>query len=300
MSARGVRRPRWWMWIAGPVVAVAAVAAYYALTERGPGRSRGGELEPIADAAGVVHVHGLGVNPRDDDLYAATHGGVFRISDDGRATRIANRHQDTMGFTVVGPDHCLASGHPDMREDLPPLLGLLESRDAARTWTPKSLLGEADFHALRHAHGTVYGYDSTGGALMASPDGRRWKTLSKTVLRDFVVSPADRDVMLATTPRGLQRSTDGGRTWTNAPTPAEPVLLEWESSERLWVLDLDGRIHLSADGGQTWEARADAVDRPEALLDAGGELYAAGAGAIVVSVDDGRRWDVFYGDEAGH
>jgi hypothetical protein len=34
-----------------------------------------------------------------------------------------------MGFAVVGPDHMIGSGHPDVRTDLPPLLGLIQSRD---------------------------------------------------------------------------------------------------------------------------------------------------------------------------
>jgi hypothetical protein len=32
-----------------------------------------------------------------------------------------------MGFTIVGPNRFLGSGHPDLRDDLPPLLGLIES-----------------------------------------------------------------------------------------------------------------------------------------------------------------------------
>jgi hypothetical protein len=81
-----------------------------------------------------------------------------------------------MGFTVVGPDHFLGSGHPDVRDkqlyDLQrrPLLGLVESRDADRNWQPLSLLGEADFHALRVAHGLVYGYDATRQRFMVSAD----------------------------------------------------------------------------------------------------------------------------------
>lgn len=84
----------------------------------------------VADDPGVVHVHGLGVNPADGALYAATHTGLFRLDDDGRVERIADRHQDTMGFTIAGPDRFLASGHPDMRDEnlrvdgKPPLLGL--------------------------------------------------------------------------------------------------------------------------------------------------------------------------------
>lgn len=77
--------------------------------------------------------------PADGALYAATHTGLFRLDGDGNVERIADRYQDTMGFTVAGPDEFLASGHPDLRdkelqvEGKPPLLGLIESPDAGRT-----------------------------------------------------------------------------------------------------------------------------------------------------------------------
>jgi hypothetical protein len=77
------------------------------------------EDEPAADAAlpevtleedpGLAHVHGLGVNPADDLLYVATHFGLWRVDDDG-AERVGNHYLDLMGFTVVGPDHFVASG----------------------------------------------------------------------------------------------------------------------------------------------------------------------------------------------
>lgn len=79
------------------------------------------------------HVHGLGVNPADQTLYAATHTGVFAI-ENGSAHLIANRRQDTMGFTVVGPDQFLGSGHPASLNEPNPL-GLIRSDDAAKTWS---------------------------------------------------------------------------------------------------------------------------------------------------------------------
>jgi len=42
----------------------------------------------------------------------------------------------------------LASGHPDLRESKPVLLGLIESRDAGQTWEPLSMEGRSDSHAL--------------------------------------------------------------------------------------------------------------------------------------------------------
>ena len=113
-----------------------------------------GRLAPPEVEPGVVHVHGLGVDPGDGVLYAATHSGLFRIPEQGKAARVANRVQDTMGFSIVGPGRFIGSGHPDFREDdvRPPLLGLIESDDAGETWERLSLHGEADFHALAAAH----------------------------------------------------------------------------------------------------------------------------------------------------
>lgn len=71
-----------------------------------------------ADERAVGHVHGLGVDPADGTLYVASHYGVFGVEGD-EGGRVADRWQDTMGFTIVGPGRFLGSGHPDLTEDLP-------------------------------------------------------------------------------------------------------------------------------------------------------------------------------------
>src|SRR5918992_2246739 len=66
---------------------------------------------------GPIHVHGLGINPADGSLFIATHTGLFRVGRDSqRAVRVGDRFQDTMGFSVVGADRFLGSGHPDARD----------------------------------------------------------------------------------------------------------------------------------------------------------------------------------------
>ena len=52
---------------------------------------RGDSAVRATDDPGLVHVHGLGVNPADGLLYAASHSGLFRVDEKGRADRIANR-----------------------------------------------------------------------------------------------------------------------------------------------------------------------------------------------------------------
>jgi hypothetical protein len=98
---------------------------------------------------GVIHIHGLGRNPADGALFIATHTGLFRMGSNNRSPeRVAGLYQDTMGFTFVGRDHFLGSGHPGSIEDDPPFLGLIESRNAGNKWRPISLRGTADFHVL--------------------------------------------------------------------------------------------------------------------------------------------------------
>jgi len=184
-------RPR----LLGAVALVAALSGCGAASPRAAAPSR-----PVFPDPGVVHVHGLGVDPADGVLYAATHYGLFRIPKTGPATRVADRFQDTMGFTVVGPRTFLGSGHPDFGKDpdLPPRLGLIRSADGAQTWQSVSLSGKVDFHALRAAHGNVYGWDSgTGGLMVSGDDGRTWDTRSQLQLSDLAVSPADPNVLLA-------------------------------------------------------------------------------------------------------
>ncbi|MFJ3954758.1 hypothetical protein ACIPXV_32810 [Streptomyces libani] len=59
----------------------------------------------------LSHIHGLGVDPADGQLYVATHGGVIAVADDGSSQRVSDT-ADYMGFTVAGPKTFLGSGHP--------------------------------------------------------------------------------------------------------------------------------------------------------------------------------------------
>jgi hypothetical protein len=176
--------------------------------------------------ATIAHVHGLGVNPADGRLYVATHHGLFVLDDNGQGAKVGTTSQDTMGFTVVGPDHFLASGHPEFSpRPRPlgerPLLGLIESSDAGKTWQTLSLKGEADFHGLVAAHGRTYGWNATTNQFMVSVDGKAWETRSEIGLVSFAVDPANGDRILGSGANGQLSSSDGGRTWQAGPGPRE-------------------------------------------------------------------------------
>lgn len=252
-----------------------------------------GEDEPSVADPRAGHVHALGLNPGDRSLFIATHNGLFRLPPDAqRAERVGDRRQDTMGFTVVGPDHFLGSGHPDLRDDLPPLLGLIESRDGGKTWTSVSLLGKVDFHALRVRGRRVVGYDATSGRVMISDNqGRDWRSRSSPEpLVDLVVDPTSAGVFLAAGASRLFVSRDAGRTWSQREDGTG--LLAWPRRDRVYLLDGGGRIWLSRDGGAHWQQRGQIGSRPAALLAADAEVLFAATheGELKHSSDGGVSW----------
>lgn len=304
-NERAERRRR--LAVTGVLTAAALAASAVYLTQSGAGGGErlggGSALPPLEAETGVVHVHGLGVDPGDGVLYAATHSGLFRVPGQGKAARVANRAQDTMGFSIVGPGKFIGSGHPDFREDdvRPPLLGLIESDDRGETWDRISLHGKADFHALHAAHGNVYGYDSTSQTFMVSQNRRDWDRRSRLPMADFAVDPTDPDTLLATTQDGVVRSSDGGRKWTPVVGAPTLVVLTWAAQGQLYGVTPDGTVQRSEDGGDTWGERGSVGGQPEAItVDVHGgkeTLYVAATDrGILASADQGRTFTTRYSE----
>ena len=274
----------------GPPAAAAGTGAAAALAAPVP------DLDPGQDP-GLVHVHGLGVDPADGRLYAAAHTGLFRVADDTAPERVAGRLHDVMGFAVVGPGEFLASGHPDPRQDLPAHLGLLRSTDAGTTWEAVSLLGEADFHALAAGGDRVYGWDSSRSRLLASRDrGATWERVQPGLaqVHALAVDPADPDVVLAADGRGqVLRSADGLVTVEPVAPAGTAVLLSWDADAGLVAADAQGRVRHSGDGGATWEERGSLGGAPAALLATPQRLVAATHTDVLESTDGGRAWSPY-------
>jgi hypothetical protein len=247
---------------------------------------------------GFGHVHGVDLNPADGQVYAATHHGVFRIASEG-PRRIAGRYQDTMGFTIAGPDMFLASGHPDLREPGPVHLGLIISTDRAQTWTPLGLQGEADFHALTASGPTIYGWDAIAGVVMRSDDGGlQWHRGAELEAVDLDIDPSGQMHVIATTEAGLLESHDGGVTFTPVPVqPPQPLLFfdhvaEPNRPSRAGIgVDSSGRLWALAAGA--WSEAGSLPGPPHAFTVANADqLLAATEEGVWTSEDAGATWSL--------
>lgn len=267
----------------GTAVVLAVTAVVVGVVKLGePGRD--------GDAVHLEHVHGLAIDPADGALYAGTHYGLFRATGEEIEGPVAERVQDFMGFTVVGPGHYVASGHPGRGQDGPAALGLIESTDGGDTWATRSLAGEADFHALEHRHDTVYGYNAVKGEFVVSQDLTSWEVRSRTPMADFAVDPDDPEHLVATTQQGLAESTDGGRRFAVIDGAPPMVFVDWAEDGTVLGAGLAGEVYVGS--GPVDLARVGELgDQPSAVLVvAANEMYAAADGRLLSSTDAGATW----------
>ena len=227
----------------------------------------------------------------------ATHTGLFRARADGNdPVRVAGRFQDTMGFTVVGPDHFLGSGHPGSVRDDPPFLGLIESRDAGNKWRPISLRGEVDFHVLEAQGKIVYGFGSDfetrqARFLRSEDGGRSWKRLSPPEpLTGLAIDPRDSRLIVALGEERGHVSRDAGSTWRPLGVPGG--LVTWTPEIGLVAVDFSGVIRGTDDPMGNWDEVGRVDSSPAALEGVGDELLVATHEARVLSSrDGGRSWN---------
>ena len=265
---------------ASVAASVAAVAGLVVLVAA----SRVGD---VAGADAMSHVHGLGVDPADGKLVAATHYGAVEVDEDGDLSQVGPV-QDLMGFAIVGPGHYLASGHPGSKQkNQPSNLGLIESTDGGKSWQTLSLKGEADFHRLEARHDRVYAHYK--GRIMVSEDKQNWQERAELYLEDIAVSPADADTVAMATDAGIRLSTDGGRTARSLPNTPVLSLIEWSTTGALVGVTAEGQVHTSDDRGATWTARGSVGRQPVALAAEGSTVFVATRGGTLLESDDGGR-----------
>lgn len=240
----------------------------------------------------ISHVHGVGVDPADGALFLATHEGLFEVTAGGEAA-LVSPVMDLMGFAVAGPGHFLASGHPGLRVDLPQPMGLIESTDSGRTWSPVSRQGQSDFHALTTSSVGVLGYD---GDLLRSGDGQDWEQLSIPNEPHSLTTSPDGQLVLATTAQGLLRSADAGSTWSAVDGAPLLQVVDWaDDGMDAAGVDPSGAVWTSSDGGISWTAGAALGSEPQAVAvssaPGGLRVTVVTTAAVLESSDGGRTFD---------
>ncbi|MEV4471274.1 F510_1955 family glycosylhydrolase [Nonomuraea sp. NPDC049504] len=249
---------------------------------------------------GIGHVHGLGVDPADGALYVAGHYGLFKVTSPTAATRVADRNQDHMGFTIMGPKTFLASGHPsaeDVSPGRPPHLGLIKSTDSGLTWKTLSEDGSADFHSIQPAGDNLYAYDSQTSKVWRSIDGgATWTKGTEEKVIDLGASAEHTSRIYATTPDGLKVSEDGGLNYTDLSKAPLLSHIDVLPGEVIVGAGADGQIHLSQNSGKTWSATGKLPAQAAAFTAVNRQhlLAALEDGTVLESKDGGKTFTTAY------
>lgn len=219
-----------------------------------------GTVQRVQLADEIDHAHGLVVTV-DGSLLVGTHTGIVKVGSDGSTAKVGRVDDDLMGMTgVPGTGRLITSGHPGQDTRMPNPLGLMSSQDGGLTWTPLSLAGEVDFHALATDGDVITGFDGMRGIRISSDGGKTWTEGAAVAAAALAMTPG---AVWATTEDGLQRSTDGGRTFSVVKGAPVLRLLAAGSDHSLWGVDLEGYAWRSKDG-TAWERRA-AVGQVDAI-----------------------------------
>ena len=288
--------------LTGVALAVASVLLAGCSSDPGDAANVSGLTPPAFE-----HIHALTVDPNSGDLIVATHEGLYglAVASDGTATAdgpIGGLDFDPMGFTLSG-DTAYASGHPGPTTPDSfgsPNLGLIISTDLGKTWANVSLTGQTDFHALTVAPpgedesaARIFGVDSSKSAIQRSLDGgNTWTDGAELVARDILADPASPGTIYATTENGLAVSSDDASSFEIVPqAPALYLLSADRATNAIVGIDTSGAVW-KQDGTDAWVRGGTVSGTPQAVAASGNRLYVADDRGIAFSDDDGASWTV--------
>jgi BNR/Asp-box repeat len=285
------------------ILAVAAVAGCGGSDDGGDANAGDLAVAWVNPDGDTPYIGSLSVNPADSSLWMGTNTGLWRIEEGaskpqkvtGQLTTPDGSGQvsEALVAQFTGPDTMIGSGHPASGEALPPVLGLIRSADAGRTWESVSELGTVDFHALELSSGRIVGaLFGDAQVLVSSDDGRNWDTKTAPMpLVDLAVDPANPDRWVGTSEQGLFVSDDGGQTWRQRD-PIPNIRLAWQPGGDLHRVDPGGPVKVSSDGGESWQERGSTGGEPHAMtVEEDGTIYVALLdGTLKVSDDGGETF----------
>ena len=203
-------------------------------------------------------------------LYAATSGGtgVFRSNDAGRTWDPARRGLGTGDVTDVA----VAPDDPDVAfavtvEVVPPKTQLYRTGDSGAHWQPTSRgidISELTFVAIDPTDSSiVYAVDLFHGLYRSLDQGTSWTAIPIPGVDQFfyvVIDPTDGQTLYVGNPDGVQRSKDGGATWTEIFGRGYTGLVVVDPMAPTVIYMVAGVIYRSVDDGATWTRLLNGLD----------------------------------------
>ena len=220
---------------------------------------------------GWPHIHGLGTDAKDPIVYAATHNGLYKWSEDSDWSFVGTERLDLNAF-VTHPYESgvmFASGHPAGNPVLG--LGFIGSTDGGLTWQQISSVLDTplDFHTMEISMANpnlIYGYASHGVGLFKTNDGgKSWEKIDlpgNPEIVSFAAHPKDVNQVIAITDGGRPlRSLDQGNTWEYVNWMSmEFTTIAYANDGKLYGfvtqdpmgMGMGIRVVKSIDDGETW------------------------------------------------
>ncbi len=249
--------------------------------------------ELLSDAPGDQEIWSLGIDPVDADrIYVGSRPGGFRSKDGGRTFTPMDMgvgDQCPIGVPrttnmVVDPrDHDTIWAGIEVD-------GLYRSDDGGDSWRHLDDIGPTPFHGDIHGlvvrrtdgngHASVHTTTPFGMAT-STDDGASWSWhefdgfdrgsgLPHAYCRGVFVAPGDPNTMLVGVGDyipgrvgAIERSTDGGASWTRVELPVEPnstvywMAMHPEVPGVVAAASIFGQVFVSEDAGATWDKLSD-------------------------------------------
>lgn len=160
-------------------------------------------------------IDGIALAPGGTMYIGTAGGGVWKSTDGGRTFSSLDGHLPFLSIGAIGVD----SAHPNViyagtgTDSQVSGVGVLRSTDGGRTWTTlgaRLFTGQNIYTLLVTAGAVFAGADS--GLYRSVDQGRHWSEVAPG--KTTSVSAAGATLYAAVVGRGVERSTDGGATWT--------------------------------------------------------------------------------------
>lgn len=233
-----------------------------ALAACGPTQDIQTQSSTLTPVDAISHAHSISMDSSNsNELYIATHYGLFVLVDDKDLYRVGDSTDDYMGFyphpTEV--DVFYSSGHSSFGGNI----GFQKSEDGGVTWAKISdgVGGPVDFHTMTISPVDPNLFYGWYGKLQRSTDaGQNWEVVDTTLSGVISLKAAigDASTLFAATNTGLLVSTDQGSTWSSASSQLDGAVitaLATHPTDSQILLSFSSRLGLakSKDGGETWE-----------------------------------------------